>query len=251
LSGHSKWSTIKHKKGALDKKRGNLFTKLTREIMVAARSGDPNPDMNFRLRLAVENAKTQNMPKGNIERAIARATGATGSDTLFEITYEAYGVNGTGIIIEVLTDNKNRAVSTVRAIVNRNSGSMANSGSVAWNFTRKGQIIVSVKDGDPDEIALEIVEAGAEDVDIQDGVISVEVPYDDFAKVRSKLEQMDAITIDSAEVVMMPNSLVELNETQAKQSLRLLNALEEEDDVQRVFTNADIPESILNEFADQ
>lgn len=250
MSGHSKWSTIKHKKGAADKRRGNLFTKLTREIMVAARSGDPNPDMNFRLRLAVENAKSQNMPKDNIERAIARATGATDAGALSEVTYEAYGVNGTGIIIEALTDNKNRAVSAVRTAVNRNGGSMANTGSVSWNFTRKGQIVVGVKSGDPEEIALEIVDAGADEVDVEGAVINVETGYDDLGKVRDALAQMDAVAIESAEIVMSPNSLVELDETQARQALRLLSALEELDDVQRVFTNADIPEGALEELAD-
>ena len=248
MSGHSKWSTIKHKKGALDQKRGTLFTKLSREITIAAKSGDPNPDMNFRLRLAVDNAKSQNMPKDNIERAIARATGGAGSESLFEITYEVYGPGGTGIIVEALTNNKNRSVSAIRSIVNRAGGNMANSGSVSWNFSKMGQIIVKVGEGtDAEEIALEIMDQGAEDVNVDEDTISVQVAYDKLAAMRDATSKIEHVDVESAELILAPNSMVDLDESTARQTLRLLDNLEELEDVQRVFSNANFPETVLEE----
>ena len=248
MSGHSKWSTIKHKKGALDQKRGTLFTKLSREITIAAKSGDPNPDMNFRLRLAVDNAKSQNMPKDNIERAIARATGGAGSESLFEITYEVYGPGGTGIIVEALTNNKNRSVSAIRSIVNRAGGNMANSGSVSWNFSKMGQIIVKVGEGaDAEEIALEIMDQGAEDVNVDEDTISVQVAYDKLAAMRDAASKIEHVDLESAELILAPNSMVDLDESTARQTLRLLDNLEELEDVQRVFSNANFPETVLEE----
>ena len=248
MSGHSKWSTIKHKKGALDQKRGTLFTKLSREITIAAKSGDPNPDMNFRLRLAVDNAKSQNMPKDNIERAIARATGGAGSEALFEITYEVYGPGGTGIIVEALTNNKNRSVSAIRSLVNRAGGNMANSGSVSWNFSKMGQIIVKVgEEADAEEIALEIMDQGAEDVNVDEDTISVQVAYDKLAAMRDATSKIEHVDLESAELILAPNSMVDLDESTARQTLRLLDNLEELEDVQRVFSNANFPETVLEE----
>jgi YebC/PmpR family DNA-binding regulatory protein len=251
MSGHSKWSTIKHKKGMLDARRGQLFTKLSREIMIAARAGEPDPDMNFRLRLAVDNAKANNMPKDNIERAIAKGAGTgAGQDALEEITYEGYGPGGTGIIIRTLTDNRNRAATEVRTKLTRNGGTMAQSGAVAWNFEQKGLITVRVLEGfDPEDIALEIVDAGAEDVEVEDGTVQVTSPFDGFAQVQKAVEAMAGVTLEQADIAMVPNSTVELDADTSRQALRLLDALEELDDVQKVFSNADFDEVALEEYA--
>ena len=250
MSGHSKWSTIKHKKGMLDARRGQLFTKLSREIMIAARTGEADPDMNFRLRLAVENARAANMPKENIERAIAKGAGTgAGGDTLEEITYEGYGPGGTGIIIQTLTDNRNRAASEVRTMLSRNGGSLAQSGAVAWNFETKGLITVKVDGRDPEEVALEIVDAGAEDVEIEEDSINITSPFDGFPQVQRAVAGIDGVTVDSAEVAMVPNSTVALDAGKSIQALRLLDALEELDDVQKVFSNAEFAPAALEEYA--
>lgn len=250
MSGHSKWSTIKHKKGAADAKRGQLFTRLSREIMVAARSGDSNPDMNFRLRLAVDNARSNNMPKDNIQRAIERGAGTGDSgNTLEEITYEGYGPGGTGIIIQTLTDNKNRSATDVRTKLTRNGGTMAQAGAVAWNFETKGQISVVVEGRDPEEVALEIVDAGAEDVEIEDSEISVTSAFDGFPQVQTAVEKIDGVKIEAAEIAMVPTSVVELDNEKSRQTIRLIDALEELDDVQKVFSNAEFSEEALAEYA--
>ncbi len=251
MSGHSKWSTIKHKKGAADARRGVLFTKLSREITIAARSGDANPEMNFRLRLAMDTAKSQNMPKDNIERAIAKGAGTgAGGEELQEITYEAYGPGGAGILIQTLTDNKNRAASDVRSHVTRGGGTLASSGAVSWNFETKGLITVEVKEGDSEEIALEIVDAGAEDVEIDDQIIEVTASYDSFQVIRSAVEAMSGVKIERAELAMVPNSLIELDDDKSSQTLRLLDELEELDDVQKVYSNADFPDEALAKYAE-
>lgn len=250
MSGHSKWSTIKHKKGAADAKRGQLFTKLSREIMVAAKEGDPNPEMNFRLRLAVDNAKSMNMPKDNIDRAIARGAGIGGEAVILEqISYEAYGPGGAGIIIQALTDNKNRTAAEVRAKITRAGGNLAGSGAVAWNFENKGLITVEVKDGDADEIALEIVDAGAEDVDVDDTTVEVTVPYEDFAQVKASVEALNGIEVTRSELALIPTSTTQLTDSESMQTLRLLDALEEVDDVSKVFSNADFPDEVLEKYA--
>jgi len=250
MSGHSKWSTIKHKKGAADAKRGQLFTKLSREIMVAAKEGDPNPEMNFRLRLAVDNAKSMNMPKDNIDRAIARGAGIGGEAVILEqISYEAYGPGGAGIIIQALTDNKNRTAAEVRAKITRAGGNLAGSGAVAWNFENKGLITVEVKDGDADDIALEIVDAGAEDVDVDDTTVEVTVPYEDFAQVKASVEALNGIEVTRSELALIPTSTTQLTDSESMQTLRLLDALEEVDDVSKVFSNADFPDEVLEKYA--
>ena len=250
MSGHSKWSTLKHKKGAADAKRGQLFTKLSREIMVAAKEGDPNPEMNFRLRLAVDNAKSMNMPKDNIDRAIARGAGIGGEAVILEqISYEAYGPGGAGIIIQALTDNKNRTAAEVRAKITRAGGNLAGSGAVAWNFENKGLITVEVKDGDVDDIALEIVDAGAEDVDVDDTTVEVTVPYEDFAQVKASVEALNGIEVTRSELALIPTSTTQLTDSESMQTLRLLDALEEVDDVSKVFSNADFPDEVLEKYA--
>ncbi|MEK9675625.1 MAG: YebC/PmpR family DNA-binding transcriptional regulator [Chloroflexota bacterium] len=250
MSGHSKWSTIKHKKGAADAKRGQLFTKLSREIMVAAKEGDPNPEMNFRLRLAVDNAKSMNMPKDNIDRAIARGAGIGGEAVILEqISYEAYGPGGAGIIIQALTDNKNRTAAEVRAKITRAGGNLAGSGAVAWNFENKGLITVEVKEGDADAIALEIVDAGAEDVDVDESTVEVTVPYEDFAQVKASVEALAGIEVTRSELALIPTSTTQLSDSESMQTLRLLDALEEVDDVSKVFSNADFPDEVLEKYA--
>lgn len=250
MSGHSKWSTIKHKKGAADAKRGQLFTRLSREIMVAARSGDSNPDMNFRLRLAVDNARSSNMPKDNIQRAIERGAGTSESgNTLDEITYEGYGPGGIGIIIQTLTDNKNRSATDVRTKLTRNGGTMAQAGAVSWNFETKGQISVIVEGRDPEEVALEIVDAGAEDVEIEDSEISITSAFDGFPQVQSAVEKIEGVKIEAAEIAMLPTSVVELDSDKSRQTMRLIDALEELDDVQKVFSNAEFSDEAMAEYA--
>ncbi len=250
MSGHSKWSTIKHKKGAADAKRGQLFTKLAREIMVAAHNGDPNPEMNFRLRLAVDSAKSLNMPKENIERAVARGSGV-GDDSavLEEINYEAYGPGGAGIIVQALTGNKNRTAAEVRAQITRAGGNLAGAGAVAWNFENKGLITVEVNDGDPDDIALEIVDAGAEDVEVDGNTVQITAGYEEFQQVKTGVESIPGITVESGEIALVPTTLVPLDDKGAMQTLRLLDALEELDDVSKVYSNGDFSDSVLDKFA--
>ncbi len=251
MSGHSKWSTIKHKKGVADARRGQLFTKLAREIMVAAREGGGDPDTNFRLRLAIDNAKSQNMPKDNIERAVNKGAGIDDgvSDALEEITYEAYAPGGAGLLIKALTDNKNRTASDIRARVTRSGGNLASAGAVSWNFERMGMISMEVAAGDPEDMALEAVDAGAEDVDVVDHTVELTVPFIGFGALRATVEQMDGVQIERAEIAMLPNSTVPLDRSTAMQTLRLLDALEELDDVQKVFSNADFPDEVLEEYA--
>ncbi|MDA1279364.1 MAG: YebC/PmpR family DNA-binding transcriptional regulator [Chloroflexi bacterium] len=251
MSGHSKWSTIKHKKGAADAKRGQLFTKLSREIMVAAREGDPNPEMNFRLRLAMDTAKSLNMPKDNIDRAVARGSG-TGDDSIIleEISYEAYGPGGAGIIVQALTDNKNRTAAEVRARITRAGGNLAGAGAVAWNFESKGLITVDVNGRDADEVALEIVDAGAEDVEIDGNTVQIVAPYEDFALVKTAVEALEGITLESAELALVPTAMIPLDDHSSMQTLRLLDALEEVDDVSKVYSNADFPDEALARYAE-
>ncbi|MDP6668150.1 MAG: YebC/PmpR family DNA-binding transcriptional regulator [Dehalococcoidia bacterium] len=251
MSGHSKWSTIKHKKGAADAKRGQLFTKLAREIMVAARGGDPDPDMNFRLRLAIDNAKSLNMPKDNIDRAVARGSGV-GDDSVIleEISYEAYGPGGAGIIVQALTDNKNRTAAEVRAQITRAGGNLAGAGAVSWNFENKGLITLVVDDGDPDDVALEIVDTGAEDVDVEGSTVEVTAPFEGFAQVKTAVESLNGITVERAELALVPTSLVSLDNKTSMQTLRLLDALEDVDDVSKVYSNADFPDEALEKYAE-
>lgn len=250
MSGHSKWSTIKHKKGAADAKRGQLFTKLAREIMVAAKEGDPNPDMNFRLRLAVDNAKSLNMPKDNIDRAVARGSGVGGESVILEeISYEAYGPGGAGIIVQAMTDNKNRTAAEVRAQITRAGGNLAGAGAVSWNFESKGLITVEVNEGDPEDTALEIVDAGAEDVEVDGNTVAVTVAFEEFAQVKTAVEALSGITVESAELALVPTTLTALDDKVSMQILRLLDALEEVDDVSKVYSNADFPDSALEKYA--
>ncbi len=247
MSGHSKWSSIKRKKGVTDAKRGQLFTKLGREISVAARGGGPNPDENSALRLAIERARQNNMPKDNIQRAIDRATNAGDGAQLEEIRYEAYGPGGAAILIDSLTDNRNRAVSDVRAALTRAGASMAGSGAVAWIFEQKGVIGVDLEAGvDADEVALAAIDGGAEDVEVEPDLVEVITAPNDLEQARSSVESA-GVSVAFAEVVMRPTNTVEVDVSQARSLLRLIDALEDLDDVQRVFTNADFPDAVLAE----
>lgn len=247
MAGHSKWAQIKRKKGVTDAKRGQLFTKLGRELAVAARQGGGNPDENPALRLAIERARQNNMPKDNIQRAIERAANAADADQLEEVRYEAYGPGGAALLIDSLTDNRNRTVAEVRHTLTRAGANMAESGAVAWIFEQKGVIGVDLEGGiDADEVALAAIDGGAEDVAVEPDLVEVITAPGDLEQARASVEQA-GVAVASAEVVMRPNNTVEIEGSQARSLLRLIESLEELDDVQRVFTNADIPDAVLAE----
>jgi YebC/PmpR family DNA-binding regulatory protein len=244
MSGHSKWSQIKRQKGVNDVKRGAVFTKMGREISVAARAGGGDQDGNFRLRLAVERARAINMPLDTIKRAIEKATGGGEGEQFEEITYEGYGPGGVAIVIETATDNKNRTAAEVRSILTKAGGALAGSGSVAWQFELRGAITLGP--GDPDEQTLIAIDAGADDVDASGEQVEVYTKPHDLEAVRRSLESA-GIKIESAEMTMTPKNTVELDESKARQALRLVELLEDQDDVQRVTANFEIPESMLAE----
>ena len=248
MGGHSHWSTIKRQKGASDAKRGNLFTKLSREVTVAAREGGGDANMNPRLRLAIDKAREQNMPADTIKRAIERGAGGGDAAALVETTFEGYGPGGVAIIVQVVTDNRNRTVSSIRTTLSRGGGSMSDSGSVAWQFDNVGYIALDVADGDPEEIALAAIDAGAEDVRTEDNLVEVYTAPTDLFKVRRALEEA-GLSVATAELSMLPKNTVALDEKAAGQVLRLLDTLEDLDDVQKVFSNADFPDSVLMEYA--
>jgi len=247
VSGHSKWSTIKHKKGAADKKRGQIFSKLSRAIIVAAKEGGGDPETNLALQNAIEKARAASMPKDNIERAIVRGAGAgEGGEQYDAVSYEGYGPGGAALIVEGLTDNRNRTAAEVRHVFGKFGGSLGTPGSVAWMFDRKGVVDVNGEGVDEDEITLAAVEGGAEDVRDDGGVWQVVCDPSDLAAVRQALNDA-GLAVDSAELAMLPKSLVEVEIEQARSLLRLVDALEENDDVQDVFFNFDIPEAVLEE----
>jgi YebC/PmpR family DNA-binding regulatory protein len=249
VSGHSKWSSIKHKKGAADKKRGQLFSKLSRAIIVAAREGGPDPAGNLALQNAVEKAKSYSMPKDNIERAIARGSGADADAAAYEtVIYEGYGPNGVAILVEALTDNRNRTASDVRAAFGKYGGNLGASGAVAWQFERRGVVLV---DGgaDEDELTLAAAEGGADDVSLDGTTWQVTAAPEALASVREAVEAA-GFTVDNAELTMVPKTTIAIeDEGDAKKLLRLIDALEENDDVQDVYANFDIPERVLEAVA--
>ena len=207
--------------------------------------------MNFRLRLAVDNAKSQNMPKDTIERAIAKGAGrSSDGSVLEELTFEGYGPGGAGIIIQTVTDNRRRATSEIRSKMTRSGGNLAANGAVSWNFEQKGLVTLAVDDGDPEEVALLVMDIGAEDVDLDGAIVSVTFPFDQFARAKGELESQSEIKVEQAELAMVPNSMVEMERQQAMQTLRLMEDLESLDDVTKVYTNADFPDDVLDEFSD-
>ena len=242
MSGHSKWSTIKHKKAASDIKRGKIFTKIIKEITVAARmGGGGDPNANPRLRAAIQAAKTENMPKDNIERAIKKGTGELEGVSYDESIYEGYGPGGAAVLVDSLTDNKNRAVSEIRHIFTKNGGSLGESGCVAWMFSKKGYIVVEQSAVSEDTLMETALEAGAEDVREDNGNYEVIAAPEDFEEVKAAIEKAGIPAVD-AEVTMLPQSTTSLADKEAEQMVRLMEMLEDCDDVQKVYTNADIPE---------
>ncbi len=248
--GHSKWSSIKHKKGAADAKRGKLFSKLTRAIIVAAREGGPDPDGNATLATAIQKARDNSMPKDNIERAIARGSGAAAEGESYEtVTYEGYGDGGVAVFVEALTDNRNRTAAEVRHIFARNDGNLGTSGAVAWLFERKGVVIVPGGSVDEDELVLVAADGGAEDVELDGSSYQVIAAPDDLPGIRAALDGA-GFAYESAELTMLPKTTVAVeDESTARKLVRLMDALEENDDVQAVYANFDIPEGILEAVA--
>jgi YebC/PmpR family DNA-binding regulatory protein len=250
VSGHSKWSSIKHKKGAADAKRGKLFSKLSRAIIVAAREGGPDPAGNLALQNAIEKARSYSMPKDNIERAIARGSGADSDATAFEtVIYEGYGPSGVAVLVEALTDNRNRTASEVRHLFAKHDGNLGASGVVAWLFERRGVVLVAADGVDEDELMLAAAEGGADDLTREGTSFQVMCAVEDLQSVRAAIEDA-GFAIESAEVTMVPKTTVEVaDEGSAKKILRLMDALEENDDVQDVYSNFDIPERVLEAVA--
>lgn len=244
MSGHSKWSTIKHKKGAEDAKRGKIFTRLGRDIMVAAREGGGSEETNNKLKLAIIKAKSANMPKDNIERAIKRGTGELEGGEMFEVTYEAYGVEGIAFIIETLTDNKNRTLAQIKTTLNKNNGTLAASGAVTWQFDRKGYIVVSGEGADFDEFFMVAAEAGADDVVNEEGSLLVYTPLESFASVEQAITNA-GYKVEESELRWVPNSETEVDKSKALQNLRIQELLEELDDIQSVASNLAVTDEVL------
>ena len=248
MSGHSKWSTIKHKKGALDAKRGKLFTKLSKEIIIAAREGS-DPEMNYRLRLAIQNAKDGNMPGDNIDRSIKKGSGEDSEGLRFEeITYEGYGPGGTAFIVQALTDNKNRTAAEVRSCFSKNGGNLAETGSVSWNFETKGVIDVETDEESIDEISIAGIDAGAIDVEVEGKDVSFYTTYQGFEAVRKSLETSDTVKIRRSEIELIPNAFATVDKKVALKTLKLLEKLEDLDDIQKVFSNLNITGDLVTEF---
>lgn len=244
MSGHSKWATIKRKKGAADAKRGQVFTKLAREIQFAAREG-PDPNFNFRLRLAVDKAKAENMPKDNIDRAIRRGAGLDSDGAqLEEIAYEGYGPNGVALYMQVVTDNRNRTVSEIRRTLTRGGGSMGESGSVAWLFDTKGYIVIDMAGRNEDQVFELALEAGAEDVQFGDEIAEIYTAPEDLQAVRQAFEDAH-YQIESAELSMLPKTSISLNPADTLKVMNLMETLEEQEDVVKVYSNLDISEEAL------
>lgn len=241
MAGHSKWANIKHRKGAQDAKRGKIFTRIIKEISIAVKEGGADPDANPRLRLAIANAKNNNMPKDNIERAIKKASGAD-ADNYFEATFEGYAPHGVAVYVECTTDNNNRTVSNVRAAFSKYGGSLGTNGSLEFIFDRKGVFVISPNDKlDEDELTLELIDAGAEEVETNEGYYHITCDMKDFGKLQGKLEELN-IEPETAELQRIPSSMVELDDDQFKQVMKLIEVLEDDDDVQKVFHNMEISE---------
>jgi YebC/PmpR family DNA-binding regulatory protein len=244
MSGHSKWSQIKRQKGAADVKRGNLFTKMTREIMLAAKEGGGNPEANFRLRLAMDRARAVNMPRDNIQRAIDRATGGGEGAQLESVVYEGYAPGGVSVMVEAATDNRNRTASEIRAVFTRHNSKLGESGSVQWIFEQKGIVEIDASGRSADDLVLVAIDAGAEDVEVDGSLVTVYTTPSAFERVRGALDKA-GVKIASAELSMRPSQTVRVEGDQAQKVIHLVEALEELDDVQRVHANFDVPEEVL------
>jgi YebC/PmpR family DNA-binding regulatory protein len=248
MSGHSKWAGIKHKKAVVDAKRGQAFTRASREITIAAKEGGGDIEGNFRLRLAVQKAREANMPTDRIQAAIDRGTGAGKGEALEELRYEGYGPAGVAIMVDCMTDNRNRTAAAIRHVFSKNGGSLGETNSVGWMFERKGVITAEAGDKDPEEIGLAAIEAGAEDIQVDGKTVEISTEPSTFEAVRKAVEAT-GVTVDNAEVTMQPKQTVPVGEDKAASVLRLFEALEEEDDVQQVYANFDIPEDVLERIS--
>jgi YebC/PmpR family DNA-binding regulatory protein len=245
MSGHSKWATTKRKKAAIDAKRGKMFTKLIKEITIATREGGGDPAGNPRLRLAIDNAKSANMPQDNIERAIKKATGELEGITYHEFTYEGYATGGIALLVEVVTDNKNRTVAEVRHLFSKGGGTLAENGSVAWMFQRKGIITLPKQEKSEDEIMEAILEAGADDLQAEDDFYEIQTSVETFEPVRKALARKN-INIENASLQWIAQNYVRISGEDAEKVIKLIEALEESDDVQNVYSNADFDEETIN-----
>jgi YebC/PmpR family DNA-binding regulatory protein len=249
MSGHSKWAKIKRSKGAADAKKGQLFTKLTREIIVAARQGGANVETNFRLRLAVQSARDSNMPNENVERAIKKGSGELEASALTELTFEGYGASGVAVLVKAVTDNRNRTSAEVRSMFSKHAGNLGESGCVSWLFDNRGVLTVDTGVANPDELALIAIDAGAEDFKIEKGFMEIYTTPQTLETVRKTVEIKSPVT--SAEVSLIPKTTVNLDEKGTLQVLKLVDSLEDLDDVQSVFTNADFSDAILEKVRAQ
>jgi YebC/PmpR family DNA-binding regulatory protein len=249
MSGHSKWSTIKRAKGANDARRGALFTKLARDITLAVRDGGGDPELNFRLRLAVDRAKSNNMPMDSIGRTIKKASGEGNDGEQFEeITYEGYGPGGGAILLQALTTNRNRTASDIRSAFNKGGGNLGDAGCVAWNFESKGIVVVEAADAArADELTLIAIESDAEDVKYEDGVLEIYTAPENLQKVQQALESQ-SVVISSSDISLVPKATIALDNKASEQTLRLLDNLEELADVQKAYTNADFPPEVLEQY---
>jgi len=249
MSGHSKWSQIKRQKGVADQRRGQVFTKIAREIIVAVKEGGPDPANNFRLRLTIQKAKDNNMPTDNIDRAIKKASGEAGGAALAEITFEGYGPHGVAVLVDAVTDNRNRTVQEVRSLFTRHGGSLATTGSVSWQFDTRGVIVVEADGAQAEELALAAIDAGADDVKDEKGYLEIQTAPQNLETVRKAIEKIKPPV--SAQVMRVPKKTVQLEEKEAIQTLKLLDHLEELEDVQSVCANLDYDESVLEKLQTQ
>jgi YebC/PmpR family DNA-binding regulatory protein len=250
MSGHSKWAGIKHKKAIVDAKRGQAFTRASREITISAKEGGGNQEGNFRLRLAVQKAREINMPADKIQNAINRGTGDLGGERMEEVRYEGYGPAGVAVMVDAVTDNRNRTGASIRHRFAKLGGNLGESNSVGWMFERKGVITLNAGKHDPEEVGLAAIEAGADDVQVDGKSVEITTPPNSFEKVKAAVEQL-GVTIDNAEITMQPKQTVAVDEDKAAAVLRLMESLEEDDDVQQVYANFDIPTNVLERVSAQ
>jgi len=248
MSGHSKWSTIKRKKGAEDAKRGKIFTKIGRELSIAAREGGPDPEVNFKLRLVMEKAKQANMPKDNIERSIRRGAGLEKGESLEQVVYEGYGPGGTALIVRALTDNRNRAVADIRRAFSRHGGNLGENGCVAWMFEQKGYVTIPLNGHDPDELFMLAVDAGAQDVVVGEDTVEIFVDVADFQAVQESLSAA-SIEMEMAELSMIPQTKMDLSPEQGVKVMGLVDTLDELDDVEKVYTNLNITDEMFELYS--
>jgi YebC/PmpR family DNA-binding regulatory protein len=252
MAGHSKWANIKHKKAKADAQKGRIFTKLAKELIIAAKQGGPDPDANFKLRMAIQKARSENMPADSIQRTIKKATGEGGSTDYEEIVYEGYGPGGVAILLEISTDNRNRTAAEIRHTFSRRGGSLGESGCVAWMFDQKGRITVDLKKAgiDEDSLMLKALEAGAEDMETDDGVSTILCNPSELEEVQSALAA-GGVAVESAEVVRVPKTAVEVDAGNAEKLLRLIEELEENDDVSSVYANFEIADEVMERIASE